>query len=395
MSVGRILALAILLGVASAPTCAGTLAMTQLSYEQNEDRTAFIEQVRKARKGDTEAQWQAGATYVNLGEPARAVPLLQAAAVAGHSRAASLLGWLHETGSGTAKSVDESRRWYLAAAEQGQADAMAALGRLALSEKTPAADEAALPWLQKAAELGNADAQYQLGWLLAGGTSRKPEDAGAYASFLRSARQGHVGAQIAVATHLLAGRGIAADPAAAREWLVRAAGTGDPVAHFLLGRWHEAQQRPGMPEAIDSYLIAARAGHREAQFALADALAAAPDSARRHEAVQWYMKAHDQGHPAAANRLGELYRDGDGDLRQPEKARALFQLAAGRGDANAMYNLAQMQSEGIGGERDAGVALSWFTRAAEQGHDGASAVVERLLDSQVKTATLGLKGFWQ
>lgn len=386
------LALVAFLGIAATSVRADAQPAAPLSYEQNEDRSAFIDQVRKARKGDTEAQWQVGSTYANLGEPARALPMLQAAAAAGHPRAAALLGWLHENGRGTRQSTDDARHWYRLAADQGEAGAMAALGRLLLAE--PAAREQALSLLQQAAARNEPNARYQLGWLLAqrGGA----EDAPAYEHFVKAAQQGHVGAQLAVATHLLAGRGVAADPQVAGKWLERAAAAGrDPVAHYLLARFSESAGAAGRERARSAYRVAAEAGHRAAQFALAELLAKSAAEADRTQAAEWFAKAHEAGHTAATNRLGELYRDGAGVARHEEKARRHFQLAAEHGNVKAMYNLAAMQDQGLGGPRDTASALGWYARAADAGHEGAAEVVAMLLNSSVKTSALELKGFWQ
>ena len=365
-----------------------------LSYEQNEDRAGFIVLVRKARKGDTESQWQVGQTYVRLGEPARAVPMLQSAAATGHPAAAALLGSLYEDGLGTVKSPEEALRWYRLAAEHKQPEAMAALGRLLLQERGSEARESAWQWLRLAASLNDRDGQYYLGWLLAQ-PGAAHDDAQAFQCFLKAAGQGHVGAQVAAATHLMAGRGVAKDPKSAADWLVRASATQDPVSNYLLGRLRENETGAGREKARDAYRIAATAGHREARFALAVMLAGSSAEADRKEAVEWFAKANEDGHRAAANRLGEAYRDGIGAPRQYDKAKDYFQYAANQGDAKAMYNLARMQNDGLGGSRDTDQALKWYARAAEQGHEEAAAVMDGLLNSSVKTSALGLKGFWQ
>ena len=386
--------LAALIGLAAVPVAAGGLA-ADLTYEQTEDRSNFISQVKKARQGDAEAQWQVGVTYARLGDLARALPQLTSAARAGQARAATLLGWLYEDGRGTERNIEEARRWYRLAAEQGEADAMAALGRLLLQERSPEARAAARQLFRRAAGLQDPDGQYYLGWTLTEDAKGPRDDAEAYDWFLKSARQGHVGAQLAVATHLLKGRGVAVDNKAAGEWLLRAAGTQDPVAHYLLGRWREEAGKGSVEAARSSYRIGAVAGHREAQFALASMLAKSATEADRKEAAGWFARADEAGHKAAANRLGELLRDGIGDLQQSDKARSLFQRAAERGDPNAMYNLAGMQNAGLGGARDTVKALEWYARAADEGHEKASEVIGALLNSSIKTSALGLKGFWQ
>ncbi|MDK9704394.1 MAG: SEL1-like repeat protein [Sulfuritalea sp.] len=386
---------AVLLGIGAVPAAASGSATGVLTYEQSEDRANFIAQVRKARQGDAEAQWQVGMTYAGLGDYARAVPMLLSSASAGHARAANLLGWLHEDGRGTEKSIEQARHWYRIAADQGEADAMSALGRLLLQGKQPEAHEAARQLFERSARLGDADGQYFLGWMLAAPIGGQRDDATAFGWFIKAANQGHVGGQLAAATHLLAGRGVSMDKKAAGDWLIRAAETQDPVAHYLLGQLRLGAEEADLERVHSSFRVAAVAGHREAQFALATLLAKSPVDADKKEAAGWFAKAHEAGHIAAANRLGELYRDGAGVPLQLDKARSIFQQAAEQSDADAMYNLAEMQNDGHGGERDTGKALEWYTRAAMRGHKRAVGVVDSLLSSSVKLSDLGLKGFWQ
>jgi hypothetical protein len=49
-----------------------------------------------------------------------------------------------------------------------------------------------------------------------------------------------------------------------------------------------------------------------------------------------------------------------------------YSQAAEQGDANAQYNLANCYFYGVGGmQKDYGQAVKWFTKAAQQGHNGA------------------------
>ena len=72
-----------------------------------------------------------------------------------------------------------------------------------------------------------------------------------------------------------------------------------------------------------------------------------------------------------------------------------FSASDRAGNVDAMYNFADMQNVGLGGERDSMAALKWFNRAAEEKHEKAIEVLESLLGSTIKTSSLGLKGFWQ
>jgi len=395
---GALLMLPILIGLIAAPAAADQPLGASLTYEQAEDKASFIDLVRKARQGDTESQWQAGAIYVRLGAYARAIPMLRLAADAGHPRAETLLGRLYEEGRGTEKDIAEAKRWYRFAVEHGESEAMAALGRLLLNETGPDVRSMARQLFQQAAQLGDPDGQYYFGWTLMQAQDASRDEKQAYSWFVKAANQGHVGAQLAVATHLMKGWGVAKDRKAAGEWLLRAAQTQDPVAHYLLGRWR-ADVNDGERDrnaAQSAFRVAASAGHREAQFELAVLLAKSSADVDRKDAAQWFAKADQTGHKEAANRLGELLRGGGAPVLQNlDKARIIFQRAAERGNVNAMYNLAQMLNDGLGGQRDTDAALRWYARAAEAGHEQASEIVGGLLGSSVKASSLGFKGFWQ
>jgi TPR repeat protein len=368
---------------------AADTVVSGLTPEQAEDRAAFVVTLRKARQGDVEAQWQAGLAYARLGEDAKALPMITAAAASGHIAAASLTGTFHEDGRGTPRSRDEALRWYRQAADQGDAAALAALARL-----LPAGKPEWMSYVRRSANAGNADGQYQLGQYLATpGTSQDLAESGEW--FKKAAIQGHVGAQVASALQLLDRRSEKADRKAGIVFLKNAAAIKDPVASFLLGR-ELLQAEKANPDAARGLLRAAAiAGHREAQYLYGGLLAESKTEADRRAATEWLDKAQQAGHVASMNRLGELLRDHVADQQQLAKARELFLRAAEQGNTDAMYNLALMQNHGQGGARDTFTALKWFSRAADENHEKAAEVLETLMGSTLKTSSLGLKGFWQ
>lgn len=88
--------------------------------------------------------------------------------------------------------------------------------------------------------------------------------------------------------------------------------------------------------------------------------------------------ARDQSAPYVSNafvRLGTYYRDGIPNSRvKPDQSRArqLFYNAASMfGNADAQFNLARMNYEGAGGERDLLQAAKWANLAAEKGNAAA------------------------
>lgn len=384
---GLIVTVVVVVSLALSPAMA---IGSPLTDQQSDDKRAFIELLRLARKGDPEAQWRVATTYVRLGEYERALPMLSPAVAGGHAQATGLLGWLTEEGRGVPKSVEQAMVLYRSAAEKGDPPSMVALARL-----LPRSDPAAAAYRRGAAESGSAEGQYALGLELAAMGGEKQAESHQW--FLKAAQQGHRGAQVAVATQFLDGKGTRSDSHAAVAWLKPASSTGDPVANFLLAQVGLKDESTKPESTLPALRVAASAGHREAQYVLGKLLAMADGLEQRREAAQWLEKAQAAGHQAAANRLGELILDAkaSASLQQLTYARELFFKAAESGNLDAMYNFAGMQHLGLGGDKDTFEALKWYSRAAEGKHERAAAVVEDLLGSSIKTTSLGSKGFWQ
>lgn len=84
----------------------------------------------------------------------------------------------------------------------------------------------------------------------------------------------------------------------------------------------------------------------------------------RDKAIEWYMKAADQGNRQATSRLGLMNANQERFTRE-------FSRAAG-GDADSQLDVGNMYAKGIGTNIDHVAALEWFTKAAEQGNARAS-----------------------
>jgi TPR repeat protein len=250
-------------------------------------------------------------------------------------------------GGGVDKNPEKAIDWYRKAADQGDAASMAGLARL-----LPRSDPQGANYLRRAALAGNADAQYALGLEIAARGDDKFL-AEAHEWLLKSAQQGHIGAQIAVGQQFLEGKVVKSDAAQGADWLERAARSGNPVANFMVGRIYHARGRSSDEAARKHFFVAAKAGHREGpQFLYGKLLADSKTNEEKREAVIWLEKAWAAGHIEAANRLGELLREPVDGLQQPKRARrSFFCSAAQKGNVDAMYNFAEMQHAGVGGVR--------------------------------------------
>jgi TPR repeat protein len=311
------LAFALAIGLSGLTGRAGEARASSLNDAQSQDRAEFVLLLRKARHGDSDAQWSAAMTYLRLGEPGLAMPLLDSAAASGHVLAISQLGALHEEGRGVEKSREKALEWYRKAAEQGDPASMAALARL-----LPRSDPQAVEFRLRSAGAGNPDAQYALGLDLLGRGDEKAL-AESHAWFLKAAEQGHVGAQVAVGQQFLEGKAVKGSADQGRTWLQRAARSGDPAASFMLA---VSTLPTGFRQRSGTQVLAigGRSGASRGAVPVREAARGSEALPDKREAARWLEKAWLAGHIVAANRLGELLRELLRVLQQPARARELF-----------------------------------------------------------------------
>lgn len=86
------------------------------------------------------------------------------------------------------------------------------------------------------------------------------------------------------------------------------------------------------------------------------------------EAVKWYRKAAELGHPEAMRRLGVCYAKGHGVSQLHEEAVTWYRRAVDLGDAKAMYNLGICYANGMGVDLSHEEAVKWYRRAADKGY---------------------------
>jgi localization factor PodJL len=149
---------------------------------------------------------------------------------------------------------------------------------------------------------------------------------------------GDPAAQLEVGDRLAAGRGVAADPAAAARWLEKAATQGLAPAQHRLGSMYEKGR--GVTRDVSA--------------------------ARR-----WYEQAAASGNVRAMHNLGVLHAEGA--LGKPDLTAAAvwFRMAAERGLVDSQYNLGVLMARGAGAKRDLAEAYKWFALANAQGDSDA------------------------
>jgi TPR repeat protein len=88
------------------------------------------------------------------------------------------------------------------------------------------------------------------------------------------------------------------------------------------------------------------------------------------KALQLLTPLAEDGNPEAQYRLGMIYQNGLGKVKNLEYAKKYMSAAAQQNHAYAQHGLGVMYLYGEGVEKDESKALEWFRKAAEQGLSG-------------------------
>ncbi|KAK3824270.1 MAG: hypothetical protein J3R72DRAFT_528799 [Linnemannia gamsii] len=131
--------------------------------------------------------------------------------------------------------------------------------------------------------------------------------------------------------------------------------------------------------AMDWYLKAAEQGLITAQYKVGwlydDGLGVPQDYST---AMDWYLKAARQGDGVARNYIGILYRSGHGVPQDYDAAMNWFLKSANQGNAKAQYNVGWMYDDGLGVPQDYLSAMDWYLKAAGKGYAPAQRMIGTL-----------------
>lgn len=280
--------------------------------------------------------------------------------------------------------------------------------------------------LHLAALGGYPASQFRMGLLLATGTvcweANAEESVHWYA---RAAEQGHVGAQVNLATALFLGQGIARDVDSAVDLLGAAAESGNPRAQYLLGvlyaagdgvrrnrrraigflqsaaeqglvpaqtslgqiLWERAVSPEEWDEAREWLIKAAEQGDAEAQYRLGKVYTAGVDGEfwRFAEALRWFRAAAEGGHLEAQTALGLRYWEGDfrTGTMSPDHDEAVrwLRVAAEGGQPLAQTYLGYAYAQGAGVPEDQATAIAWWRKAAAQNESRAEEALGRAYEN--------------
>ena len=95
------------------------------------------------------------------------------------------------------------------------------------------------------------------------------------------------------------------------------------------------------------------------------------DNKEYEKAIELYKKAAALGHIGVLNRLGWMYKYGEGVEQSDTEAVKWYRKGAEAGNANAMNNLGLMYDNGRGVAQSDTEAVKWYRKGAEAGNDWA------------------------
>lgn len=273
------------------------------------------------------------------------------AAEQGDAEAYAALGFMHISGIHFEKSISEAVKWYKLAAEKEHPLALNMLSYLyAAGEGVPKDEKLAVQMCQKAAELGQLEAQRNLANMLLEGKN-----------------------------------GFAKNSALAAEWYGKAAKGGNVDAQLSLA--HLYYDGDGVPqdyeEAERLYELAAQQGNINACHMLGAIYDMGTDkhSVDKIKAFPWFLMAAEKGHKESQTSVGFAYLFGDGVPEDRAMAAIWFEKAASQDDSQAEFALGNMYLNGWHFEQNRGVAKEYFQRASLRGNKAATDALDGIYQS--------------
>ncbi|KAF9087262.1 hypothetical protein BGX29_000914, partial [Mortierella sp. GBA35] len=139
----------------------------------------------------------------------------------------------------------------------------------------------------------------------------------------------------------------------------------------------------GVPQnratAMEWFLKAANQGLSEAQYQVGLLYGSGRGVLQNHlRAAYWFLKAAEQGHVSAQVNVGLMYERGEGVAQDYSKAMDWYLKAADQGHALAQKNIGYLYNEGLGVPQDYKAAMHWYLKAVQLG----------LVEAQVNIALL-------
>jgi hypothetical protein len=239
------------------------------------------------------------------------------------------------------------------------------------------------------ANKGDAQAQFNLAAIYNQGLGVDENLAKAFTLFLKAAEQNHARAQFIVGQMYSIGRGVTANEQESIKWLQKSATQGFAQAQNELG--NRLYDKKDFKESLIWYRKAAEQNNANAQYNVGYQYQQGEGvEANSNEAMQWYLKAANQGSLAGQEGLADLYVS---QKNYAEAVKWTMKLAEA-GDINRIRMLGLHYEKGIGVDQNLIKAYQFYVVASDMGHDKQSSdlkakLAERLSEHDKKEGATG------
>lgn len=256
------------------------------------------------------------------------------------------------------KSYDRAMYWFQQSALQDCGEAQYYVGFYKLEGRGGAQDvEQAWEWFLRAAENGVPAAQYMTGLFLAEGISCRRSESKAFEWFVEAARAGYEDAVNVVALCYENGVHVRQNLVTAALWRSGKETAAEDYTDEL------AEEPQPLPDDGEELYQTARRCLSEHDY---------------EGAAMFYKRAAEVGHVRAQCSYGKCLYLGSGVRKDPAEAFRWFSHAAAKNLDIAQYNLGIMYLKGVHVEKDRELARKYFTLAAENGHEEAAKILEKM-----------------
>lgn len=256
------------------------------------------------------------------------------------------------------KSYDRAMYWFQQSALQDCGEAQYYVGFYKLEGRGSVQDVTqAWEWFLRAAENGIPAAQYMTGLFLAEGISCERNEDKAFDWFMEAARAGYEDAVNVIALCYENGVHVKQNLVTAALWR---SGKGTAAEEYKEELTEEPQPLPNDGEEMYQFARRCLAEHD-------------------HEgAAMFYKQAAELGHVRAQCSYGKCLYLGSGVEQNHAEAFRWFSYAASQNLDIAQYNLGIMYLKGVHVEKDREMAQKYFTLAAQNGHEEAAKILEKM-----------------
>lgn len=257
------------------------------------------------------------------------------------------LGTFYENGLGVARNYTTAAMWYMKAAENKYGKSMFRLGHLYENGLGVKKDySTAVKWYEKSADCGCTEAERMMGDIHFYGRNGTVNYEEAVSYYRKAAYDDDVTAQYRMGQCYEEGKGIPKDMSKAAYWYGLAAEQGHEDSQYRLGKCHEY----GTGTSQDYT-----------------------------QAAHWYRKAAEKGNRAADYGMSRIYK-ADRTIRDVQEYHL---LKATKGNAEAQFITGMYYFDGVVVEQNYDEAKTWFDKAAEQAHLGATMMLRRNTNADI------------